>query len=647
MTVLAVRVVIGAALDGGFGATLKSAESRLAKLGAAAGKVRPDRGTADGFRELGDALGSLGAPREAAELGMDSLRKESAGVEIRLNAATRAVREHGAAVGDAAERHRRFAAELRSSGDLLARFGKGRAAEPLPTGGVPPLAVGAASAAGPPSVASTGVGAVGKSLESAREALDLYGDLRNVVTLPGDLRAAWERLPDATATVGDRFRTVGERLRNLGRTALVTNLHMKALAVGGAVQGFGRALLGLASGGIRAAIVAFRALTVAIVTNPVGLIVTAVVVAAALIYRYWEPISKFFGWLWNGIVGGAKAAFGWIAAGVAPVARLFGRIFGAVFGLLRRGWDGLVAGARAALGWVSAKLAAAAAFFGGIFGAVFGLLRRGWDGLVTGARVAFDWVSAKLAAAAAFFGQIFGAVFGLLRRGWDGLVAGARAALDWVSAKLAAAAAFFGQIFGGLWAGLKAGFTGAWDAVKGSLGAAIEWLQGFSLVDIGKALIGSLGEGIRAAGAALVETVGSVFSWLEPLLPGSDAREGPLSNLTGSGAAIVDTLGQGVRRAGPTPLRRPLQTALAGAAAGPNLPAAAGSAPGVPAPAAPLAQGGRSAPQIVVSPGAIAVHVHGSGADPHRIADEIERQLASIMRRAANEAAAAQTDLAA
>ena len=266
---------------------------------------------------------------------------------------------------------------------------------------------------------------------------------------------------------------------------------------------------------------------------------------------------------------------------------------------------------------------------------------------MTGARAAFDWVSAKVATVARFYGRIFGAVFGLLRKGWDGLVTGARAAFDWVSAKVAAAAAFFGRIFGGLWQGLKAGFTGAWDAVKASLGAAVEWLQSFSLVEIGKALIGSLGEGIRAAGAALVERVGSVFSWLAPLLPESDARGGPLSNLTGSGAAIVDTLGEGVRRAGPTPLRRPLQTAFAGAAAGRNLPVAAGSPSRVPSPAAPLAQGGRSAPQIVVSPGAIAVHVHGSGADPHRIADEIERQLATIMRRAANEAAAVQTDLAA
>ena len=350
---------------------------------------------------------------------------------------------------------------------------------------------------------------------------------------------------------------------------------------------------------------------------------------------------------WDGLVTGARVAFDWVSAKVATAAAFYGRIFGAVFGLLRKGWDGLVTGARAAFDWVSAKVATVARFYGRIFGAVFGLLRKGWDGLVTGARAAFDWVSAKVATVARFYGRIFGAVFGLLRKGWDGLATGARAAFDWVSAKVAAAAAFFGRIFGGLWQGLKAGFTGAWDAVKASLGAAVEWLQSFSLVEIGKALIGSLGEGIRAAGAALVETVGSVFSWLAPLLPESDAREGSLSNLTGSGAAIVDTLGEGVRRAGPTPLRRPLQTAFAGAAAGRNLPVAASSPSRVPSPAAPLAQGGRSAPQIVVSPGAIAVHVHGSGADPHRIADEIERQLATIMRRAANEAAAVQTDLAA
>ncbi|MFM2480156.1 phage tail tape measure protein [Celerinatantimonas sp. YJH-8] len=40
-------------------------------------------------------------------------------------------------------------------------------------------------------------------------------------------------------------------------------------------------------------------------TNPIGLAITAIGVAAYLIYRYWEPIKKFFGNLWDNV----KATF--------------------------------------------------------------------------------------------------------------------------------------------------------------------------------------------------------------------------------------------------------------------------------------------------------------------------------------------------
>ncbi|WP_043946963.1 hypothetical protein, partial [Ralstonia solanacearum] len=39
--------------------------------------------------------------------------------------------------------------------------------------------------------------------------------------------------------------------------------------------------------------------------NPIGLLVTAIAVAAYLVYRYWEPISGFFSGLWQQV----KAAF--------------------------------------------------------------------------------------------------------------------------------------------------------------------------------------------------------------------------------------------------------------------------------------------------------------------------------------------------
>jgi len=52
---------------------------------------------------------------------------------------------------------------------------------------------------------------------------------------------------------------------------------------------------------LRAAIVGIRALSVALLTNPISWVALAIGTAAFLIYKYWEPISGFFKGLWKGI----------------------------------------------------------------------------------------------------------------------------------------------------------------------------------------------------------------------------------------------------------------------------------------------------------------------------------------------------------
>ncbi|MFD1805562.1 phage tail tape measure protein [Pasteurella oralis] len=68
-----------------------------------------------------------------------------------------------------------------------------------------------------------------------------------------------------------------------------------------------RALAGILSGQlVKAAAIAMRAflfLGRALLTNPIGLLITGIAVAAYLIYRYWEPIKGFFLQLWEGIKG--------------------------------------------------------------------------------------------------------------------------------------------------------------------------------------------------------------------------------------------------------------------------------------------------------------------------------------------------------
>jgi len=91
------------------------------------------------------------------------------------------------------------------------------------------------------------------------------------------------------------------RLGALNATCLITAVRTRALAVGGAIKAFGGMLLSLAGQVIPVAIGGLRALSLAIITNPIGIAVTAIALGAVLILKYWKPIAKFFGGLWKSV----------------------------------------------------------------------------------------------------------------------------------------------------------------------------------------------------------------------------------------------------------------------------------------------------------------------------------------------------------
>ncbi|MDD2870080.1 phage tail tape measure protein [Neomegalonema sp.] len=94
----------------------------------------------------------------------------------------------------------------------------------------------------------------------------------------------------------------------------------------------GALLQGRLVAAFRMAAVAARAFGLALLTNPIGLAVAAIVAGALLVWRYWEPISGFFkdlwarvqrafegfsnwvsGW-WERMSSGARRGFDWMAA---------------------------------------------------------------------------------------------------------------------------------------------------------------------------------------------------------------------------------------------------------------------------------------------------------------------------------------------
>ena len=72
----------------------------------------------------------------------------------------------------------------------------------------------------------------------------------------------------------------------------------------------------------------------------------------------------------------------------------------------------------------------------------------------------------------------------------------------------------------------------------------INWFRNFSLADL-------IADAVSGAGEILSNAVSGALQLVRDLLPSSDARTGPLSDLTRSGRSIMETLSDGVRRSAP------------------------------------------------------------------------------------------------
>lgn len=130
-----------------------------------------------------------------------------------------------------------------------------------------------------------------------------------------------------------------------------------------------------------------------------------------------------------------------------------------------------------------------------------------------------------------------------------------------------------------LWDGIKNAFSAAIDFIKNIFKSGLDWIAG-KLAKI--PLIGRLFDTKENNPANMAETVAGgtekalpaaeragfqVAQTFDQYMPHSNAKKGPLSRLTESGAALVETLGQGARRRRlnlSEPLKLPAATRLKG-----------------------------------------------------------------------------------
>lgn len=138
--------------------------------------------------------------------------------------------------------------------------------------------------------------------------------LRLVKTITDDV-AAWAKENKELVTV------VGYVVGGLA--ALGGGVYAVITIVGAATAAWGAivTVFGYASTAVSFLTGAFNVLKIAMLANPIVAIITAIAVAAGLIYYYWDPIAGFFVGMWDGIVSVFKTSMEWIDEQLANAAK--------------------------------------------------------------------------------------------------------------------------------------------------------------------------------------------------------------------------------------------------------------------------------------------------------------------------------------
>lgn len=254
---------------------------------------------------------------------------------------------------------------------------------------------------------------------------------------------------------------------------------------------------------------------VAATLGPLLIVIAKVITAIQVIIKIFALIKIAAATAAVGLSGFAVAALPLVATMAAVVAA--GLALGFVFRWL---WDTLTAIDWAAVG-------------------------AGIRGMIEGAVAAADQMAFEIAA------SLMGMV-GEVASVWGQITSGAAAAWSQVSGFVANAFADGAAAVSGFVSEVEARFA----AIPGRVAAFMS--QVAASLDIsaiaraaGASLASSFGAGITSRIGAALSAAQNMASQVRALLPGSDAKMGPLSTLSATGPGLIDTFSEGLRRAAP------------------------------------------------------------------------------------------------
>ncbi|MFZ5826499.1 MAG: phage tail tape measure protein [Bacillota bacterium] len=179
------------------------------------------------------------------------------------------------------------------------------------------------------------------------------------------------------------------------------------------------------------------------------------------------------------------------------------------------------------------------------------LLWRNWDKVTTWMGQAWERIKAAFAAGRDALMGVLSRITGFFRQYWVEILA---VVFPFIGLPLLIVKHWdtIRAFFGNLWESIKTaalnGLTAIGEWVFAKLQGIYDWIVGLKdrFLAAGRGLFDSLTEGIKSAISKPVELVKGAVQKIRDLLPGSDAKEGPLSTLTRSGRALVTTFGGGM-----------------------------------------------------------------------------------------------------
>ncbi|MCJ9428537.1 phage tail tape measure protein [Kordiimonas marina] len=144
---------------------------------------------------------------------------------------------------------------------------------------------------------------------------------------------AWTFVTGAFATgraivAGAQLAWIGLRIQMMewNTVALITAARMRLMSAGGIIGSVVSGLTGLAGRVIPMVVTGFRALSVAVMTNPIGLIVGGIALAAGLVITNWDKVKGFFQTIWKPIKPIWDKFLGWVMTAWNKVGKVFEKI---------------------------------------------------------------------------------------------------------------------------------------------------------------------------------------------------------------------------------------------------------------------------------------------------------------------------------